>query len=70
MVGFVRSNVMLTFLQVFSRVGIVWGVIQPVPEVRICKYIQTEWHYYCTKQCVAQLEIIEGNWQQSSRFQF
>nr|XP_002131038.1 very-long-chain (3R)-3-hydroxyacyl-CoA dehydratase 2-like [Ciona intestinalis] len=33
MFGLVRSNVMLTTLQVFSRVGIVWGVIQPVVQV-------------------------------------
>ena len=33
MLGMVKSNVTLTFLQVFSRVGIVWGVIQPIPEV-------------------------------------
>uniref|UniRef100_H2YGU3 Very-long-chain (3R)-3-hydroxyacyl-CoA dehydratase n=1 Tax=Ciona savignyi TaxID=51511 RepID=H2YGU3_CIOSA len=31
--GLVRSNVLLTTLQVFSRVGIVWGVIQPVAQV-------------------------------------
>nr|CAB3251721.1 very-long-chain (3R)-3-hydroxyacyl-CoA dehydratase 2-like [Phallusia mammillata] len=31
--GIVRSNVMLTTMQVFSRVGIVWGVIQPVAQV-------------------------------------
>ena len=33
MLGMVKSNVLLTFMQVFSRVGIVWGVIQPVKEV-------------------------------------
>ncbi|XP_076820049.1 very-long-chain (3R)-3-hydroxyacyl-CoA dehydratase 2-like [Clavelina lepadiformis] len=33
-VGLVRSNAIFTFLQVFSRVGIVWAVIWPVVEVQ------------------------------------
>ena len=33
-VGLVRSGVFATTLQVFSRIGIVWGILRTTPEVQ------------------------------------
>lgn len=59
MIGIVPSSTLVTFLQVFSRVFMVWGIIRPVEKVQVCPFLPltliawgvTEvirYSYYCT----------------------